>query len=75
MRFPSMKFLIKLVLPLIKNYLLQELVKEENRSFVVAKLNDHVDLPNLSESEEAEVIENIYNALTKILESYLGINK
>ena len=70
-----MKFLVKIVLPLLKNYLLEELTKPENRSFVIAKLNNLVDIPNLSEAEEAEVIENLYNALTKLLESYLGINK
>lgn len=68
-----MKFLVKLLLPLIKNYVLTELTKEENRTFVVAQLNQHIDLPNLSEVEEAEVIENVYNALTKLLKSYLGI--
>lgn len=69
----SMKFLLKILLPLIKNFVLDELTKPENRSFVVAQLNNHLDLPNLSESEEAEVIENVYNALTKLLKSYLGI--
>lgn len=70
-----MKFLIKLILPFVKNSILEEITKSENKTWVVAKLNNHVDLPNLSEEEEAQVIENIYNSLTVLLKSYLQIKE
>jgi len=70
-----MKLLIKLLLPLIKNYLLAELTKDENRTFVITKLSQHIDIPNLSEVDEKQVIENIYNSLTILLESYLSVKK
>lgn len=70
-----MKFLIKLILPFIKNYVLEEITKPENKTWVVNKLNTHVDLPEMSEAQEQEVIENLYNALTVLLKSYLQIKE
>lgn len=70
-----MKFLAKLLLPVFKKYVIQELVKESNKTFVVNKLNELVDIPNMSEEDEAKVISNIYDALEKLLESYLKVKE
>lgn len=70
-----MKFLIKLILPFVKNYILEEISKPEHKTWVVAKLNSHIDLPELSEAQEQEVIENIYNSLTILLKSYLQVKE
>ena len=69
-----MNHLAKLLLPLFRKYIIEQMTKEENKSFVISKLNKHVDLPNMSEEEEAEVIKSIYNAIADITKAYLGKN-
>ncbi len=70
-----MKYVIKLLLPLFRKYIIDQITKPENKSFVVSKLNKHVDLPNISEEEEAEVIGKIYDAIAEITKVYLGKNE
>ncbi len=68
-----MNYIVKFLLPFVKTYLLKELAKEENRTFVVAKLNQHVDLPNMTEEEEKVVIDKIYDSITQILKAYMNV--
>ncbi len=70
-----MKFLVKLILPFVKNHVLEEITNPENKTWVVAKLNANVDLPELTEPQEQEVIENLYNAITVLVKSYLQIKE
>lgn len=67
-----MKFVVKLLLPLFRKYIIDQITKEENKTFIISKLNKHIDLPNLSEQEEAEIIGKIYDAITDISKAYLG---
>ncbi len=67
-----MNWLIKMAKPLIKKILIKELEKEATRSLVIDLVNTKVDLPKLSEHEEEELFNKIYDAvqdsLNKIVE-------
>ncbi len=69
------KFFLKLILPFIKNFVIEELTKEENKTVVINKLNELIDIPNLSEESEKVIIENIYNSLTELLKFHLDTDK
>jgi hypothetical protein len=68
-----MKFLIKFILPFVKSFILDELTKESNKVIVINKLNELIDLPNLSESEELEVMDKVYGALSVLVKAHLQI--
>lgn len=70
-----MNFLVKLILPFIKNYVLEEITKPENRTFVVAKLNSSIDLPELTEEQEGVLIDQIYGTITTLVKSYLQVKE
>ena len=69
-----MSYIVKFLLPFFKKHLLKELSKSENRTFVVAKMNQYIDLPNMSEEAERELIEKIYDSLSLLLKAYMRIN-
>lgn len=62
-----MKFLFKLVKPLLKRIVKKKLKSEAYKSAIVEDVNDLIDLPNLNEQEEAELLDSIYNSLAKAL--------
>lgn len=68
-----MKILAKLLLPIFKKYLLAELTKDENRTWVTARLNQYIDLPNMTEEEEKVVIDKIYDSITNVLKAYMNV--
>lgn len=70
-----MKFLIKLAIPFVKKYLVEELSKESNKTFVVKELNKFLDLPNLSEEQEQEIIEKMYDSVGLLIKSYLQVKE
>lgn len=67
-----MKYLIKFLIPFFREHLIEQISKRENKTFIVSKLNKYIDLPNLSEEEENEVINKVYDAITEITKAYLG---
>ena len=68
-----MSFLIKLILPFVKKFILKELTKESNKTFVINKLNSLIDIPELTETQEAELIQKMYEALSILVKSHLDV--
>ncbi len=67
-----MKFIAKLLLPIFRNYVIAQISKDSNKDFVVSKINEYVDLPNMTEEEEKQIINKIYDAVAEITKVYLG---
>jgi hypothetical protein len=67
-----MKFIVKLLLPIFKKYLIKQIIDEENKNFVVTKLSKHIELPGLNDEQEQIIIGKIYDAMTEITKAYLG---
>lgn len=69
-----MKYLTKLFLPLFRKYLIAAMTNESNKTYVVTKISDHIKLPNLSEEQERQVIDKVYDAIAEITKAYLEKN-
>jgi hypothetical protein len=67
-----MNFIAKMLLPIFRNYILDQISKEENKTYIVAKINEYIDLPKMSEEEELIIMGKIYDAVAEISKSYLG---
>lgn len=62
-----MKFIFKLVKPLLKRIVRKKLSTEAYKSAVVADINEIMDIPNLTEEEEEAFLSSLYDALAKAL--------
>lgn len=61
-----------MLLPIFRNYLIELICKEENKMYVISKINQHVDLPKMTEEEESKIMEKIYDAVSEITKTYMG---
>lgn len=57
-----MKFLLKLFKGPIKKILVRELKKDTNKRLVVTLINDKMDIPKLTEEEEAKLVSQVLDA-------------
>lgn len=57
-----MKFLLKLFKGPIKKIVIRELKKEATHDLIVATLNEKLDIPKLTEDEEATLLSTVLNA-------------
>jgi len=60
---PLMNFFKMLAFKFGKNYLLQQLHKVEFKRKIVDTVNDKVDIPKLTEKQEVELFNAVYDAL------------
>lgn len=57
-----MKLLLKIFKGPIKRILIRELKKESNKEFLTTVINDNIDLPKLTEEEEARLVRDVLEA-------------
>ena len=58
-----MNFILKLFKPLLKRRLKKELVNTESRANLIKLVNGKIDIPKLTEEEEAKLFGQIYDVV------------
>ena len=61
------KFILKLFKPFLKGIAIKEIENEKYRSLISEKINAKIDIPNITEKEEAEYIDIIYDVVQIML--------
>jgi hypothetical protein len=56
------KILVKFAWPKVKKYLLQYVESNEYQELLINKVNEKIDIPNVSEKSEKKLLNQIYDA-------------
>lgn len=67
-----MKFLLKIFKPLIKRRVAKMLQDEDIQAKIVNKINAKINIPKLTEAQEAERLNTLYNLLAETAEDIVG---
>lgn len=58
----KLDFLVKLFKPLIKKLVLREIKNLETKKYIVDLVNSRLDIPKMTEAEEAKLLLQVYDA-------------
>jgi len=67
-----MNFIVKLLLPIFRKYLIKQIVDEKSKDEIISKLNKYIEFPGLNQEQEREIISKIYDAMAEISKAYLS---
>lgn len=62
-----MNILAKMVLPLVKGFIIKQLKDEEFQTQLVTKITEKVDFPKVTKDQETKFINEVYDATQELL--------
>ena len=65
------KFLLKMVKPFVKNRIEKLLDDPEIKELVVSKINEKMDMPNVTEEREKELLEVMYTTVEILIKDII----
>ena len=65
------KMVIRMAWPKFKNYILDYVKSEEYQKKYVQKINDKLDIPNVSEKAEAKLLNQVYDAGQEVVVEFM----